>query len=60
MAEKLKSNNIEFVPAPVEPKASSGPSQPQINSGVKPALIDQYKAKLAKAQKELDQKIREM
>ena len=45
MAEQLKSSGVEFDASKVEKKDSS--------------LIEQYKTKLAKAQKDLDAKIRE-
>ena len=51
MAEKLKSNNIEFDASKV---ATTGAAAPNMN------LIEQYKQKLSKAQKELDQKLKEI
>ena len=58
MAEKLKSNNIEFDQKKFEQKPAgdniNAPNLQNLN------LIDQYKVKLAKAQKDLDQKLKEI
>ena len=50
MAEKLKSNNLEFDSKAFEKKEAA--NSQDVNS--KQNIIEQYKSKLAKAQKELD------
>jgi chromosome segregation ATPase len=55
MAEKLKSNNIEFDSNQFEGKAAASSEV-----GQKSSIIDQYKAKLAKARQDLDAKIKEI
>ena len=57
MAEKLKSNNIEFDGKDFEAKPGQGQSQ---EAAQKSGLIDQYKLKLSKAQKDLDSKVKEI
>ena len=57
MSEKLKSNNIEFDSKQFEQKSGG---QPSAQMAEKSGVIEAYKAKLSKAQKDLDQKIREM
>ena len=47
MAEKLKSNNVEFDNKQFEQKAA--PGAPASAGGVSSTLIEQYKAKLSKA-----------
>lgn len=54
MAESLKTNNIEFDNKQFEAKTQSK------DVAAKSGLVDQYKAKLQKMQKEVDQKIREI
>jgi chromosome segregation ATPase len=55
MAETLKQNNVEFDSKQFEAKAGGGSAD-----SAKQSLIEAYKAKLTKAQRELDAKIREM
>lgn len=50
MAEKLKANNVEFDGKQFEGKTAQSSS----DVGQKSGIIEQYKAKLAKAQKDLD------
>lgn len=57
MAEKLKTNNIEFDTKQFEAKPGGGQSA---EVAQKQGLIEAYKAKLSKAQRDLDAKIREM
>lgn len=52
MLEQLKSNNVEFNEKAFEPK--DGGAAP------KGSLLEQYKAKLAKAQKELEARLKEI
>lgn len=56
MVETLKQNNVEFDAKQFEAKAGGSASA----EAPKQSLIDAYKAKLSKAQRELDAKIREM
>ena len=57
MAETLKQNNVEFDNKQFEAK-SGGSSSAEVAQ--KQGLIEAYKAKLSKAQRDLDAKIREM
>ena len=54
MAESLKTNNIEFDNKQFEAKTQSKEVAQKVG------LVDQYKVKLQKLQKEVDQKIREL
>lgn len=57
MQEKLKTNNIDFDNKQFEQKSMA--AAPTGDAAQKSTIIDQYKSKLTKAQKDLDSKIRE-
>ena len=64
MEAKLKENSIEFDAKSFEPKpaAEKDAAAGATTSSLIPkgGLVDQYKTKLAKVQKELEQKLREL
>ena len=55
MSEKLKASGVEFDSSQFEGKAAA-----TSDAGQKAGIIDQYKAKLAKARQDLDAKIKEI
>ena len=57
MAETMKQNNVEFDTKQFEAKQDAAAGT---EAAEKKSLIDAYKQKLTKAQRELDAKLREM